>query len=104
MCKHNWLNDAVIHCSQEPISAATEAEENIHIEKKSNKRAWGNNDSREETLLFLVWKNIGDGIERLGRQIPASRKIRGDITRYKAMIGQEDQTVEVPSASDADFQ
>lgn len=40
-------------------------------------------------------KNIGDGIERLGIEIPTSRKLRGDMTRQKAMLGQEDQTIEV---------
>lgn len=54
-------------------------------------------------------KNIGDGIERLGIEIPTSRKLRGDMTRQKAMLGQEDQTVEVfgqedQTASDANFQ
>jgi len=49
-------------------------------------------------------KEIGEGIERLDMEIPASRSIRGYMARQKAMIGQEDQTIEVLSAPDANFQ
>lgn len=37
-------------------------------------------------------------------EIPASRCVRSYMTRQKAMIGQEHQTVEVLSAPDANFQ
>lgn len=44
----------MIHCSQEPISAATEAEENIHTEKKKKKvhEAIMILQRREETFIL----------------------------------------------------
>lgn len=37
-------------------------------------------------------------------EIPASRSTRGYMARQKVMIGQEDQTIEVLSAADVNFQ
>lgn len=37
-------------------------------------------------------------------EIPASRSTRGYMAREKVMIGQEDQTIEVLSAADVNFQ
>lgn len=97
-------NNATIQCSQQQSSATAQAEQRGHAQKIQTKGAWGTNDSTEEMLLFLAWKDVGEEIERLGMEIPASRSTRGYMARQKVMIGQEDQTIEELSAADANFQ